>query len=439
MVRRRLPGTYVHWGSDSGPVGTGQIRPARTSEGERYGHDRVVAGRFAGLTDALDAAAVGEGLPREDARRLIGAEGDALQAMLSAAGSLRDRRTDRVVTYSRKVFIPLTNLCRDNCGYCTFVRRPGDPRVHTMTPDEVLAVAEAGRKAGCKEALFSLGDKPELKYPAYRDWLAERGYSSTIAYLRDMCALVLAETGLLPHANPGVMTREDIAVLRDVNVSMGMMLEGTSPALLAKGGAHRGSRDKTPAARLATIAAAGELAVPFTTGILIGIGETPEERVDALFAIKELHDRYGHVQEVIIQNFRAKPDIRMRDWPEPGPLEMVRTIAVARLIFGDTINVQAPPNLALAEYGAYLEAGLNDWGGISPVTRDHINPERAWPALDRLRAAMADAGFELRERLGIYPEYVRQAERFLDPALQGRVRALTDDAGLVRREEEQWT
>ena len=254
-----------------------------------------------------------------------------------------------------------------------------------------------------------------------------------------MCALVLRETGLLPHANPGVLTREDIAVLRPVTVSMGTMLEGTSPALLAPGGAHRGSPDKTPAARLATIAAAGELAVPFTTGILIGIGETPEERVDALLAIKALHERHGHVQEVIIQNFRAKPDIRMRDWPEPGPLEMVRTIAVARLLFGDAISVQAPPNLAHAAFGAYLRAGLNDWGGISPVTRDHINPERAWPALTRLRAAMAADGFALRERLGIYPEYALRAERFLDPALREPVRALIDDAGLVRREEEQWS
>ncbi len=386
----------------------------------------------------LDVAAAGHGLPPEAARRLIRTEGEDLERLLAAAAALRDRRTGRVVTYSRKVFIPLTNLCRDSCGYCTFVRRPGDPRAHTMTPGEVLAVAAAGRRSGCKEALFSLGDKPELRYPTYRRWLEECGYPSTIAYLRDMCALVLAETGLLPHANPGVMTREDIAVLRPVTVSMGMMLEGTSPALLAKGGAHRGAPDKTPAARLATIAAAGELAVPFTTGILIGIGETPEERVDALLAIKALHDRYGHVQEVIVQNFRAKPDIRMRDWPEPRPLEMVRTIAVARLLFGDEINVQAPPNLALIGFDAYLRAGLNDWGGISPVTRDHINPERAWPELEQLRAAMANTGFTLRERLGVSPEYARRAARFLDPALHERVGAWTDETGLVKVEEERW-
>lgn len=390
------------------------------------------------LTDLLAAAVAGEGLPYPAATELVQAEGETLGALLAAAGALRDRRSGRTVTYSRKVFVPLTNLCRDSCGYCTFVRRPGDPRAHTMTPEEVLAVAEAGRRAGCKEVLFSLGDKPELRHPGYRRWLAERGYSSTLAYLHDMCALVLAETGLLPHVNPGVMTRDDIAMLRGVTVSMGIMLEGTSPALLAPGGAHRGSPDKRPAARLATIAAAGELATPFTTGILIGIGETPAERVDALFAIKALHERYGHIQEVIIQNFRAKPDIRMRDWPEPGPLEMTRTIALARLIFGDEISVQAPPNLARADFSAYLEAGLNDWGGVSPVTRDHINPERAWPALEQLRAVTERAGFTLRERLGVYPEYVRRAERFLDPALHPRVRAWADEAGLVRREEERW-
>ncbi len=390
-------------------------------------------------TETLDAAAAGHGLPPETARRLIRAEGEDLERLLTAAAALRDRRTGRIVTYSRKVFIPLTNLCRDSCGYCTFVRRPGDPRAHTMTPEEVLAVAEAGRRAGCKEALFSLGDKPELRYPTYRRWLDERGYPSTITYLRDMCALVLAETGLLPHANPGVMTHEDIAALRPVTVSMGVMLEGTSPALLAKGGAHRGAPDKVPEARLATIAAAGELAVPFTTGLLIGIGETPEERVDALLAIKALHDRYGHVQEVIIQNFRAKPDIRMRDWPEPGPLEMVRTIAIARLLFGHEINVQAPPNLTLAGFDAYLRAGLNDWGGISPVTRDHINPERAWPELERLRAAMADTGFTLRERLGIAPEYARRPAQFLAPTLHERVHAWTDETGLVRSEKERWS
>ena len=391
------------------------------------------------LADALAAAAEGEGLAREAASRLAGATGADLAALMAAASRLRDRRSRRVVTYSRKVFIPLTNLCRDQCGYCTFVRRPGDPKAHTMTPDEVLAVAETGRRAGCKEALFSLGDKPELRYRSYRTWLTDRGYRSTLAYLREMCQLVFERTGLLPHANPGVLTPDDVTMLRPVNVSLGLMLESISPRLLEKGGAHRGCPDKVPNLRLATIAAAGEQGVPFTTGILIGIGETREERVDALFAIKELHDRYGHIQEVIVQNFRAKPDIRMRDWPEPGPLEMVRTIALARLILGREVAVQAPPNLTPEAYQFYLLAGIDDWGGVSPVTRDHINPERAWPKLDELRRVTAEAGYELRERLAIYPEYVRRAERFLADPLRGRVAAWTEESGLVRREEEQWS
>jgi 7,8-didemethyl-8-hydroxy-5-deazariboflavin synthase CofG subunit len=377
------------------------------------------------------------GLSRDDAIRLVRATGTDLVAFMQAASALRDRKSGPTVTYSRKVFIPLTNLCRDKCGYCTFVRRPSDPKAHTMTPDEVLAVARAGKEAGCKEALFSLGDKPEMAHPAYRSWLAEHGYETTIEYLRDMCELVLEETGLLPHANPGLMTEADVVLLRDVNVSMGMMLESASERLMEKGGAHRGCPDKVPTLRLAAIEAAGRQRVPFTTGVLIGIGETPEERVDALFAIKSLHERYGHIQEVIIQNFRRKGDIRMRSWPEPTVLDMVRTIALARLIFGTEIAVQAPPNLTPEAYTTYLLAGINDWGGVSPVTRDCINPERAWPKLDELRAATADAGFELRERLAIYPEYVRQAETFLAAGLIKRVRELTDEAGLVRRDKEQ--
>jgi FO synthase len=378
----------------------------------------------------------GDGLSRDDANQLIRATGSELVALMHAASALRDRRSGSTITYSRKVFIPLTNLCRDTCAYCTFVRRPTDPKAHTMIPEEVLAVARAGKEAGCKEALFSLGDKPELVYPSYRRWLAERGYDSTISYLSDMCALVLEETDLLPHANPGVMTDDDIALLRDVNVSIGMMLESTSERLMEKGGAHRGCLDKVPALRLAAIEAAGRQRVPFTTGILVGIGETAEERVDALFAIKSLHDRYGHIQEVIIQNFRRKGDIRMRAWPEPTLLDMVRTIAVARLIFGTEIAVQAPPNLTLEAYTTYLLAGINDWGGVSPVTRDFINPERAWPKIDELRAATADAGFVLRERLAIYPEYVRQADTYLSTGLAARVRELTGEDGLVLPEKE---
>lgn len=386
----------------------------------------------------LQQCADGQTIREATAKYLMDATGDILTALLETASQVRNRHWGNTVTYSRKVFIPLTNLCRDTCGYCTFVRQPRDPLAHTMTPDEVLAVARAGKAAGCKEALLSLGDKPELKYPAYREWLTKGGYASTIDYVRAMCDLVVRETGLLPHVNPGAMSVEDIASLRPVSVSMGMMLEGTSVALTGKGGAHRGSPDKYPAVRLRTIEAAGTLHVPFTTGILIGIGESPAERVDALFAIKALHEHYGHIQEVIIQNFRAKADIRMRNWPEPEPIEMVRTIAIARLIFGSTISVQAPPNLIGTPYTEYLRAGLNDWGGISPVTKDHINPERAWPDLQRLRAAMGEHGFVLRERLGIYPDYINQREIYLDQALHQMVTDHVDATGLVRAEQEEW-
>ncbi|MCS7246544.1 MAG: 7,8-didemethyl-8-hydroxy-5-deazariboflavin synthase CofG [Thermomicrobium sp.] len=394
----------------------------------------VDPGLLRALADAVDTGR----LDPAAARRLIRADAASLPPLLEAASTVREQRSGWTVTYSRKVFLPLTNLCRDQCAYCTFVRRPSDPRAHTMTPDEVLAVAEAGRAAGCKEALFSLGDKPELRYPSYRRWLAERGYARTIEYLHDLCALVLERTGLLPHANPGVMDEEDIALLRPVTASMGLMLESTSERLLERGGAHRGCPDKVPAVRLATIAAAGRLRVPFTTGILIGIGETLDERVDALYAIRDLHDRYGHIQEVIVQNFRRKPDIRMRDWPEPTVLDMLRTIAVARLILGPTTAVQAPPNLMPEAYDAYLLAGLDDWGGVSPVTRDHINPERAWPHLRELKDRTERMGFRLRERLAVYPAYVSRGQDYLDPAIFARVATLVDPGGLVPQEREQW-
>lgn len=391
-----------------------------------------------GLVRALDDAVLSGQLDPEAASRLIRADVTLLLYLLEAASAIRDQRSGRVVTYSRKVFLPLTNLCWDQCAYCTFVRLPSDPRAHTMTPEEILTVAEAGRAAGCKEALFSLGDKPELRYASYRNWLAQRGYERTIEYLRDMCELVLRKTGLFPHANPGVMSEEDIALLRPVTVSMGLMLESTSERLLEPGGAHRGCPDKIPAVRLATIEAAGRLRVPFTTGILIGIGEKPEERIDALYAIRSLQDRYGHIQEVIIQNFRRKADIRMRHWPEPTLLDMLRTLAIARLILGTSTAVQAPPNLMPGAYESYLLAGLDDWGGVSPVTRDFINPERSWPHLRELRQRAEELGFVLRERLAIYPAFIQQRDHFLDPALHSPVLALVDSDGLVAPEKELW-
>ena len=376
-------------------------------------------------------------ITRADAYRLMRANGVEMLGLLREASTVRDVRTGPIITYSRKVFIPLTNLCRDRCGYCTFARQPGDGKAHTMSPDEVLAVARAGRKAGCKEALFSLGDKPELRYPEHRDWLDQRGFASTIEYLRAMCQLVFEETGLLPHANPGVLSREEMGQLRPVNASMGMMLETLSARLLGPGEAHHRCPDKIPKVRLATLEVAGELRIPFTTGILIGIGETLEERVDALFAIRELNEKYGHIQEVIVQNFRAKPDTLFAGRREPPALDVARTAAVARLNPGGAVNLQkSRSNLSQDAYGFYLLSGINDWGGISPVTAcDFINPEMAWPQIAALRSVTGEAGFELRERLAAYPEYLRDSG-WVSETLRRHARLWTDDAGLVCREQE---
>jgi len=349
-----------------------------------------------------------EPLSREDACRWIRASDDELPELLARAREARDRFKSGVITYSRKVFIPLTNLCRDYCGYCTFRRDPGQPGAHTMTPDEVLRVARDGEKLGCTEALFSLGDKPELIFPHMRETLRKLGYRSTLHYLQAMCELVLRETSLLPHPNPGLMSTEWIARLSSVSPSMGLMLETTNDALLAPGAAHDNAPDKVPAKRLRTIEEAGKQNVPFTTGILIGIGESPENRVDALVAIRDLHQRYGHIQEVIIQNFRVKPEIPMAHWPEPSRSEMLRTIAVARLLMPE-INLQAPPNLSDPDYEELLDAGINDWGGVSPLTPDFINPERPWPHLQELERRTHAKGFELRQRLPVYPEFVERA------------------------------
>jgi len=375
------------------------------------------------------------GISRAEAFRLIQATGTELLDLLKEASLLRDARTGPVITYSRKVFIPLTNLCRDRCAYCTFARVPGDGLAHTMSPDEVLRVARAGRRAGCKEALFSLGDKPEMRYPEYRDWLEQRGFSSTIGYLAAMCRLVFEETGLLPHANPGVLSQDEMLQLQPVNVSLGMMLESASRRLLAPGQAHYRCPDKVPELRLRALETAGELRIPFTTGILIGIGETPQDRLDALFAIRNLQERHGHIQEVIVQNFRAKPDTLFAGRPEPAAIDVARTAAIARLILGSRMNLQVPPNLSRDSYGFFLLSGINDWGGISPVTRDFINPEMAWPEIAALRSVTNEAGFELRERLAAYPEYIRE-RGWVPEHLRDRAEAWMDETGLVRRERE---
>lgn len=380
--------------------------------------------------EALAAAREG-GITRDMAYTLIRArEGRELDSLMDAAARLRDRMKGRRVTYSKKVFIPLTNLCRDYCGYCTFRKDPGQAGARTMTPGEVLAVAEAGARLGCKEALFSLGDRPEAIFPEMRDALARLGHRTTLSYLAAMCERVLNETGLLPHANPGLMGRRDLETLRQFNPSMGLMLESTSERLTLPGMAHDNAPDKPPSLRLKTIEEAGRLKIPFTTGILIGIGESLEERVDSLLAIRRLHERYGHIQEVIIQNFRAKPEIPMRDHPEPSLADHARTIAVARLVLGD-MNVQAPPNLADENYPFLLRAGLNDWGGISPLTPDFINPEKPWPHIERLAERTAVEGFELTERLSVYPEFVFQDD-FVDDRLAARLHSMVNKTGYAK-------
>jgi len=386
---------------------------------------------------ALDRIAEGRPPDAAEATALLDTPPGRVPALLEAASALRDRGRGRRITFSAKVFIPLTTLCRDYCGYCTFRKDPGEPGAFTMTPDQVLALARAGARLGAKEALFSLGDKPEALFPEHRAFLRSVGHRTTLGYLREISARVLEETGLLPHANPGLMTERDLAALREVNVSMGIMLESTSERLLAPGAAHDRAPDKVPQRRLRTIARAGALGIPFTTGILIGIGETHAERVDSLLAIRAMHERHGHIQEVIIQNFRAKPTIPMRGWPEPGALDLLRTVAVARLLLGSSMNIQAPPNLSADGYDRLPAAGLNDWGGISPLTPDHINPERPWPGLAELRRRTEAAGHELRERLAVYPEYTTRAA-FLDERLRPRVAKLVDAEGFVRPDLEVW-
>jgi FO synthase len=354
-----------------------------------------------------------------------------LPALMKKAAAIRDAVFGERVTFSKKVFIPLTHLCRDNCGYCTFVHPPRRGEPAYLSPEQVLQIARAGQAAGCAEALFTLGDKPELKWKPAAEALAALGHATTLDYLAAMAELVFKETGLLPHLNPGLMTAADLAKLRRVSVSMGIMLETTAARLGERGGPHFGAPDKDPALRLATLRAAGEAKVPFTSGILIGIGETRAERVEALLALRDLHRTHGHLQEVIIQNFRAKPDTRMADAPEPSFDELLWTVAVARLIFGGTLSVQAPPNLQEPGYGRLIEAGIDDWGGVSPVTPDHVNPERPWPQLTALAAESARHGKVLTERLAVYPRYVHD-KQWIDPALRPRVLAMSEASGLRR-------
>ncbi|MEU4542781.1 bifunctional FO biosynthesis protein CofGH [Nonomuraea dietziae] len=382
------------------------------------------------LRRALARARDGKALDLTEATVLLQARDEHLDALLEHASRVRDANgRNGVITYSKKVFIPLTRLCRDRCGYCTFATAPGKLPDAFLSPDEVLEIARQGAAMGCKEALFTLGDRPEDRWHQARTWLDAHGYDDTLSYVRAMAIRVLEETGLLPHLNPGVLTWRDFQRLKPVAPSMGMMLETTSRALFeTKGAAHYGSPDKDPAVRLRVLEDAGRSNVPFTTGILIGIGETIEDRAESIFAIRRVAREYGGIQEVIVQNFRAKQDTAMRGLPDASLQELAATIAVTRLVLGPKMRVQAPPNLVDSEYALMIRAGIDDWGGVSPLTPDHVNPERPWPHIDELATRTAEAGFVLRERLTIYPEYVLAGEPWLDPRLFAHVSALADPA-----------
>ncbi|MEU6778094.1 bifunctional FO biosynthesis protein CofGH [Nonomuraea angiospora] len=395
------------------------------------------------LRRALARARDGKALDVTEVTVLLHARGDHLDALLEHASRVRDaglRAVGRegIITYSKKVFIPLTRLCRDRCGYCTFATAPHKLPAPFLSPDEVLEIARQGAAMGCKEALFTLGDRPEDRWHQARSWLDAHGYDDTLSYVRAMAIRVLEETGLLPHLNPGVLTWRDLQRLKPVAPSMGMMLETTSRRLFEeKGEAHYGSPDKDPAVRLRVLEDAGRTNVPFTTGILIGIGETIEDRAESIFAIRRVAREYGGIQEVIVQNFRAKPDTAMRGLPDASLEELAATIAVARLVLGPRVRIQAPPNLVDSEYALMIRAGIDDWGGVSPLTPDHVNPERPWPQISLLEDRTAESGFQLRERLTIYPEYVVAGEPWLDPRLFAHVAALADPAtGLARPDAE---
>lgn len=372
--------------------------------------------------------------PLSDSDALALADNTDTPTLTAAARQLRDQHHGALVTYSRKVFIPLTKLCRDVCHYCTFAQTPRHIESAYMPVEEVLELCHSGAAAGCQEALFTLGEKPELRYRAAREALAELGYDSTLHYVAAVAERVLNETGMLPHINAGNMTMEEIKFLREVSASMGIMLESASPRLCEKGMPHYGSPDKDPTVRLETLALAGQAKVPFTTGILIGIGETRRERIESLLAIRNIHEQYGHIQEIIVQNFRAKPNTKMAQAPEPDLEDLLWTLAVTRLIFGAEMNIQAPPNLSPGVLPQLVNAGINDWGGVSPLTPDHVNPEAPWPHLENLANETAAAGKFLEQRLTIYPEYVRDANQWLDPKLETAVLRHSDSDGMAKRD-----
>ncbi len=396
------------------------------------------------MTSVIPHAATGRRLPSperllsggtltdDDALGLVDIDGAGVAELCEIASELRDRGRGRVITFSPKVFIPLTRLCRDFCGYCTFRQSPDEADELFLSADAVLSVAKAGERLGCTEALFTLGERAEQRYAEAGEWLQEHGHRTTLSYLSEMCQRVFDETDLLPHGNPGTMSRRELQALQPTNPSVGIMLESSSPRLYEPGGPHEFAPSKRPRVRLRTMELAGELGIPFTTGILIGIGETRTERVESLLAIRELHQRFGHIQEVIVQNFRAKPDTPMADEPDAAGDELMWTTAVARLILGEHVNIQVPPNLS-EDYERYIDAGINDWGGVSPLTIDYVNPEAPWPQLAELQRRTEAAGYELRPRLPVYPEYFAGGSDWpLPPRMKEKLRRLTDEDGYVK-------
>ena len=371
---------------------------------------------------------------KDEAILLIKSHRRDLRKIISVASNIRDKAKGRIITYSKNVFIPLTNMCRNECAYCGFRKKPTHAKARILTAKEVMKIAKLGDEAGCREALFVMGERPEIVHKKARSQLKKYGYSTIINYLNDMCEMIIDNTQLIPHSNLGVLKKDQLKTLKQVNASLGLMLETSSKRLCNKGEPHQLSPGKDPSLRLETIEKAGKLKIPFTTGILLGIGETFEERIDSLFQIKRLNDKYHHIQELIIQNFYPQPQTAMQNYPKPKMDDMIKTIAVSRIIFQGSINIQAPPNLLPGIYKSVLEAGINDWGGISNITFDYVNPHKAWPDIEDLKTSTMNAGFTFKMRLPIYPEYIRKKSGFLPKKLKNKITSQVDDEGLVRED-----
>jgi FO synthase subunit 1 len=389
--------------------------------------------RNAILHEILDKSLEGKSISKIDASHILNSESQENYLIASIARNIRNKIKAGSITYSRKVFINLVNLCRDTCSYCTYKKQPADKLVSMMSPSQVLAIAEAGKKLGCTEALFVTGERPEQRYPEAREWLRSVGHSSTVEYIREMSDLVLQKTGLLPHTNAGTLTKKEMSVLRDNNVSLGMMLESSSERLLGKGMPHELAPSKNPKARIKALEDAGQLKIPLTTGLLVGIGESPEELIDALYVIKEIHHKYGHIQEIIMQNFVPKPETGMAKSLPTSYDYFFKSIALVRIIMPQ-MNIQVPPNLNPENFGKFIDAGINDWGGISPITIDHVNPESPWPSIESIKRVTNSRGYQLRARLPIYPEFLDKDDGFIPDKLRSYINLLSDDAGLIRED-----